>query len=35
MKSGYFILLPNDICCSLESFAAIAENKKGKTESQS
>ena len=24
MKSGYFILLPNDICCSLQSFAAIA-----------
>ena len=24
MKSEYFLLLPNDICCSLQSFAAIA-----------
>ena len=24
MKSEYFVLLPNDICCSLQSFAAIA-----------
>ena len=24
MKSIYFVLLPNDICCSLQSFAAIA-----------
>ena len=24
MKSEYFVLLPNDISCSLQSFAAIA-----------
>ena len=24
MKSEYFVLLPNDICCSLQSFSAIA-----------
>ena len=24
MKSEYSVLLPNDICCSLQSFAAIA-----------
>ena len=24
MKPEYFVLLPNDICCSLQSFAAIA-----------
>ena len=23
MKSEYFVLLPNDICCSLQTFAAI------------
>ena len=26
MKSEYFILLPNDICCSLQTFAAIARD---------
>ena len=24
MKSEYFTLLPNDFCCSFQSFAAIA-----------
>ena len=24
MKSEYFLLLPNDICCSFQSFSAIA-----------
>ena len=28
MKSEYFVLLPNDICCSLQSFAAIALKSK-------
>ena len=28
MKSEYSILLPNDICCSLQSFAAIALKSK-------
>ena len=25
--SEYFVLFPNDICCSLQSFAAIAKNE--------
>ena len=28
MKSEYFVLLPNDICFSLQSFSAIALKKK-------
>ena len=28
MKSEYFVLLPNDICCSLQSFSAIALKRK-------
>ena len=33
MKSEYFVLLQNDICCSLQSFAAIAlKNQKVMTE---
>ena len=28
MKSEYFVLLPNDICCFLQSFAAIALKSK-------
>ena len=28
MQSEYFVLLPNDICCSLQSFAAIALKSK-------
>ena len=36
MKPEYFILLPNDFCCSCQSFAAIAlKTKKVLTESQS
>ena len=36
MKSEYCISLPNDFCCSFESFAAIAlKTKKVLTESQS
>ena len=27
MKSEYFTLLPNDLCCSLQSFAAISSKK--------
>ena len=35
MKSEYFVLL-NDICCSLQSFSAIAlKTKKGMTKSLS
>ena len=27
-KSEYLVLLPNDICCSLESFSAIVLKRK-------
>ena len=36
MKSEYFVLLPNDICCSLHSFSAIAlKNEKVMTKTSS
>ena len=31
MKSEYFTLLPNDLCCSLQSFAAISSKKEKAT----